>query len=145
MSPPTKAQTVNANWSTIKVLLVEYNEINQIVAIEMLKQFDMHCDTALNGEEAIAKLKQAEAEREPYQLIFMDCQMPVLDGYATTQQIRAGNVSTIYRNVTIIAMTANAMKGDREKCIACGMNDYITKPINKDAIAAALERCVIAR
>ena len=142
--PHAKAQTVNANWSTLKVLLVEDNEINQIVAIEMLKQFDMHCDTALNGEEAIAKLKQGEAEQEPYQLIFMDCQMPVLDGYATTQQIRSGSVSTIYRNVTIIAMTANAMKGDREKCIACGMNDYITKPINKDAIAAALERCVIA-
>ncbi|MGS2719372.1 response regulator [Paraglaciecola aestuariivivens] len=135
-----KPKAVHSTWSELKILLVEDNEINQVVAIEMLKQFNMSCDTAFNGEEALTQLRQAEMSQEPYELVFMDCQMPVLDGYQTTKKIRAGEAGNLSKALTIIAMTANAMKGDKEKCLAAGMDDYVTKPLNKEAILAALKR-----
>ncbi|OUS30214.1 hypothetical protein A9Q99_06995 [Gammaproteobacteria bacterium 45_16_T64] len=112
------------------LLLVEDNQVNVIVARGMLKKMGLRIDVATNGEEALDALK-----KKNYRLIFMDCQMPVMDGYQATKQIRLdGN------DIPIVAMTANAMPGDREKCLAAGMNDYITKPLAVPKVSEALEQ-----
>ncbi len=108
------------------VLLVEDNLINQMVAQDMLEGFNLKVDIAENGEAAL----KCMLERNDYQLIFMDCQMPILDGYDTTKAIRQGKAGNQYQSISIIAMTANAMKGDKEKCTAAGMDDYISKPVD---------------
>jgi len=111
---------------TNKLLLVEDNLINQEVAKSILEEFGYSIDTAENGEIAINMLKQ----NPPYKAILMDCQMPVMDGYQTTQNIRLGLAGEDNQKIIIIAMTANAMKGDREKCLDSGMDDYLTKPLD---------------
>ena len=115
-----------------RVLLVEDNLINQEVAKELLDQAGLKCDIATNGVEALKVLKRGSKTR--YHLILMDCQMPEMDGYETTQCIRKGQAGEHYLNVIIIALTANAMAGDREKCIKAGMDDYLTKPIVLQAL-----------
>jgi polar amino acid transport system substrate-binding protein len=126
-----------------RILLVEDNRVNQAVASQMLQYFNLKCDKANNGEEAITMLNESSASSTPYTLIFMDCQMPVIDGYIATQNIRKGDCTNIYINIPIIAMTANAMTGDREKCIASGMNDYMTKPLAKTAVLDMLKKWVV--
>ena len=122
------------DWPTdTRILLVEDNHINQIVAESLLENIGLSADCVANGIEAIESLKNA-TEHVPYTLILMDCQMPEMDGYEATRQIRQGNAGEENKMVHIIAMTANAMAGDREKCIESGMNDYITKPINSEQI-----------
>ncbi|MFT6734868.1 MAG: signal transduction histidine kinase/CheY-like chemotaxis protein [Polaribacter sp.] len=116
-------------WDNKKILLVEDNRINQIVLQGFLKQYGIASDLAENGLIAIEKLKENISS---YDFIFMDCQMPVMDGYQTTVKIRKGDAGEKNRNIPIIAMTANAMQGDRENCLECGMNDYLTKPIEND-------------
>ncbi|MHC1683138.1 MAG: response regulator [Clostridiaceae bacterium] len=108
-----------------KILLVEDNELNRKIVIRMLKLHDMSCDIAVNGKEAL----KAVLEKD-YDVVLMDCQMPVMDGYQCTSEIRAleGNK----KHTKIIAMTANAMEGDSKKCIDAGMDGYISKPINFD-------------
>ncbi len=123
------------NDETIRVLLVEDNHINQEIAKLMLKNQGIVSDIAANGEEALAMLDQFT-----YSLVFMDCQMPVMDGYTATQKIRDSN--THYANIPIVAMTANAMAGDKEECLAAGMDDYISKPINPQAIANIIKHWV---
>jgi len=119
------------------VLLVEDNRVNQMVAKGVLQKIGLTCDMAVNGLDALEKLKTSNAN---YSVILMDVQMPEMDGYQATHAIRAGEAGTQWQNITIIAMTANAMQGDREKCIAAGMNDYLAKPINKDAIVDKLNQ-----
>ncbi len=114
-----------------RILLAEDNMINQKVALRMLAKFGYQADTVANGNEVLEAIK-----RMPYDIIFMDCQMPDLDGYETTKRIRL----TGGRPIHIIAMTANAMEGDREKCLDAGMNDYISKPVKALDIQAALNR-----
>lgn len=109
--------------SSKRILLVEDNEVNQEVAIGMLEKLAYHAEVAANGMEALSAL-----ERSTYDLILMDCQMPVLDGYETTMRIRSGEVESA--RLPIIALTANAMEGDAEKCLAAGMDDYLAKPID---------------
>jgi signal transduction histidine kinase/ligand-binding sensor domain-containing protein/DNA-binding response OmpR family regulator len=122
------------DWPTdTRILLVEDNRINQMVAESLLENIGLSADCVANGIEAIESLKNA-TEHVPYTLILMDCQMPEMDGYEATRQIRQGNAGEENKMVHIIAMTANAMAGDREKCIESGMNDYITKPINSEQI-----------
>ncbi|MCP5018295.1 MAG: response regulator [Ketobacter sp.] len=116
-----------------RLLLAEDNPINQNVVQGMLEEFDLHCEMANNGKEAIELLQNAES-RFPYTLILMDCQMPILDGYDASQQIRSGVAGKRYQQIPIVAMTANAMAGDREKCLDAGMNDYMSKPINIDEL-----------
>jgi PAS domain S-box-containing protein len=113
----------------IKLLLVEDNKVNQLVAVGILNELGYKADVVNNGQEAIDALKQSHSE-SPFNLILMDCQMPILDGYKTTQAIRSGDAGQRYTDILIIAMTANVMQGDREKCINCGMNDYLGKPID---------------
>ncbi len=117
------------------VLLVEDNEMNQLVASKMLTRLGYRYDIAGNGMEAIAAI---EAQR--YDAVLMDCQMPEMDGYEATMEIRLREAGG--RHLPIIAMTAAAMDGDRERCLEAGMDDYITKPVRSDAVAAVLERWV---
>ena len=110
-----------------KILVVEDNKINQKVITGMLKKFGYVSDIANHGEEALAA-----TENNEYCLIFMDCQMPVMDGFLTTENLRTNEKT---KDSIIIAMTANAMEGDRERCINAGMNDYLSKPISKAALS----------
>ncbi|WP_016956198.1 ATP-binding protein [Catenovulum agarivorans] len=118
-----------------RILLVEDNEINQLVAQTMLEPYAELIDVANHGLEAIDMLFASQKFGQEYDLILMDCQMPQLDGYQTTLKIRQGDCGDSYKNIPIIAMTANAMVGDKEKCLEAGMDDYIVKPINKQIIA----------
>lgn len=113
-----------------KVLLVEDNITNQAVARVLLEQLGLKIDVAANGEEALSALEMIK-----YDLVFMDCQMPVMDGYEATRAIREASK---FKDLPIIAMTANAMAGDREKCLQAGMSDYISKPINAERLIQAL-------
>jgi PAS domain S-box-containing protein len=118
------------------VLLVEDNPTNQTVARLFLEKAGCTVELASNGAEAVAA-----ARLRRYDAIFMDCQMPVLDGYGATQQIRAESRCT---DVPIVAMTAHAMAGDRERCLAAGMTDYVSKPIQLDSIMTTLDRVLAA-
>jgi PAS domain S-box-containing protein len=115
-----------------KILLVEDNEMNRKIVLSMLKSRNMLCDVAVNGSEAL----KAVSEKD-YDVVFMDCQMPVMDGYEATSQIRL--LDGERKNTKIVAMTANAMEGDREKCIEAGMDDYISKPINFELMFNMIE------
>jgi CheY-like chemotaxis protein/HPt (histidine-containing phosphotransfer) domain-containing protein len=90
-------------------------------------------DIVGDGEQALAILNATSAMQQ-YQLILMDCQMPVMDGFEATQKIRKGEASDVYQSIPIIAMTANAIKGDKEKCLNAGMSDYVSKPVNPDIL-----------
>ena len=119
------------------LLLVEDNAINQLVALGMLDQFDLIVTTAKNGQEALDLLVKSQ-DKDPFDLILMDCQMPVMDGYIATQKIRAGEVGEHYKNITIIAMTANVMQSDIDKCLAVGMDEHLGKPVNLDMLKNTL-------
>ncbi len=114
-----------------RILLVEDNLVNQKVAAKMLSKLGLSCDIAYHGVEAV----EACAKRR-YDLVLMDCQMPILDGFEATRRIRA--LGEGRDMVPIIAMTANVMRGDREKCIAAGMNDYLPKPVTMEALQEIL-------
>jgi two-component system sensor histidine kinase/response regulator len=114
-----------------RILLAEDNEINQMVAQEILEQASFVVEIANNGKEAVEM-----AEKNPYDVILMDIQMPVMSGFEATKEIR--NFESDIRNIPIIAMTAHAMAGDREKSIEGGMNEHVTKPINPDELFGAL-------
>jgi two-component system, sensor histidine kinase len=114
-----------------RILLVEDNIINQTLALALLDEFGIVCDVANDGKEALGLLNAADI---PYQLVLMDCQMPVMDGYQASGEIRLGKGGKMAQSVPIIAMTANAMKGDREKCINAGMDDYLSKPIDVEIL-----------
>jgi CheY-like chemotaxis protein/HPt (histidine-containing phosphotransfer) domain-containing protein len=118
-----------------RVLVVDDNGTNQMVAKGMLTKFGIQVDLASNGEEALHALKQLH-----YDLVFMDCQMPVMDGYEATRCIRGPKSGVCDRAVPIVAMTANAMQGDREKCLSAGMNDYIVKPVEPHNLKMALKQ-----
>ena len=135
--PPQNEESTDAGaaWdrgAQISVLVVEDNKINQDLACLVLGKFGIKADLAENGKVALEMI-----EKNSYEIIFMDCQMPVLDGYETTRLIRA---MADIGQPKIIAMTANAMKGDREKCLAAGMNDYLSKPISRKSIGQQLKK-----
>lgn len=109
------------------ILLVEDNEINQIVICDMLTGLDAHIETCENGKEAIHHLQSSDIR---YDCILMDCQMPIMDGYAASRAIREGQAGAQFKHIPIIALTANAMTGDKEKCLDAGMSDYLTKPVD---------------
>ncbi|PKH02649.1 hybrid sensor histidine kinase/response regulator [Psychromonas sp. MB-3u-54] len=121
-----------------KILLVEDNEINQEVATELLRLAEFDIVLAYNGQEALQKLIQPLPEAR-FDAVLMDCQMPVMDGYDATAKIRC---NPLFVNLPIIAMTANAMAGDREKCLSAGMSDYISKPIIPPLLYATLAKWI---
>jgi len=128
------------NWlAETRILLVEDNQINQIVVQGMLKEWALHCDLANNGLEAVASLRNAPDDA-PYTLVLMDCHMPELDGYGATRNIREGKTGERYLQIPIIAITANAMKGDKEKCLDAGMNDFLTKPLESMTLLNTLNK-----
>jgi CheY-like chemotaxis protein len=111
-----------------RILVAEDNEINQIVTTQVLSKVGYTCDLVANGKEALEAL-----ELKDYDLVLMDCQMPELDGFEATRQYRQQEAAVLNerpRPVPIIALTANAMRGDRERCLEAGMTDYLTKPID---------------
>ena len=124
--------TTNEPWlKTAKLLLVEDNRVNQMVALGVLKKIGIEqCEIAKNGIDALNQLKHCD-KNDPFTFIIMDCQMPEMDGYEATKLIRQGDAGAHYQSIPIVAMTANAMLGDEQKCLNAGMDDYLVKPINK--------------
>ena len=120
----------------LRVLLAEDNAVNQKLARRMLERFGYRADVAANGIEALEAL-----DRQPYDLVFMDVQMPEMDGLEATQQIRCQ--IPMEHQPRIVAMTANAMQGDREECLSAGMDDYISKPIGVNELRSALESAAV--
>jgi len=118
----------------MRVLLVEDNVINQRITQHMLARRGHSTTVAVDGIEALQRL-----EEQPYDLVLMDCQMPRMDGFEATRRIRAQE-SDHGGHITILAMTANAMAGDRERCLASGMDDYLPKPVRQEALFEMLER-----
>jgi len=119
-----------------KVLLVEDNPINQMVAQKMLEKFGLKATLADNGVEALKLL-----EEQIFDLVLMDCQMPEMDGFDATRQIRKLDIKTLYdKRLPVVAMTANVMSGDRERCLEVGMDDYIGKPVQRDQLETVLRK-----
>ena len=128
--------------SGARVLLVEDNDMNQELAMELLRQAGMDVVLAHHGQEALdilARHSQGGAAAKPFDGVLMDCQMPVMDGYTATREIRK---NPLYKDLPIIAMTANAMSGDKEKVIEAGMWDHIAKPLNVGAMFATLAKWI---
>lgn len=122
----------------LRVLVAEDNPVNQVIAVTVLENMGLSADAVANGKEVLDALQSI-----PYDLILMDCQMPEMDGYEATRQIRASE--TLPKpDITVIAMTANAIQGDKERCLAAGMNDYVSKPVKNDELFAVLSRWLLS-
>ncbi len=121
-----------------RALVVDDNSVNQAVARGMLKKLGVDVDVAADGQEAVDMLVQF-----PYDLVFMDCQMPIMDGYEATQHVRDPQTPVLNHHIPIIAMTANAMQGDKEKCFSAGMDDFIAKPVDMIKLRGLLEKWLV--
>jgi signal transduction histidine kinase/DNA-binding response OmpR family regulator len=126
VAEPALVEEQHLQLGDIRLLVAEDNPVNQEVAISMLEMLGCRCDLATNGVEVLAAL-----EHKDYDVILMDCQMPEMDGFEATAEIRRREQATSGRHVTIIAVTANAMEGDREQCLRAGMDDYLSKPFSR--------------
>jgi CheY-like chemotaxis protein len=118
----------------LKILLAEDNRVNQVLAVRLLEKRGHEVTVAKNGEEALEAL-----DRQVFDLVLMDVQMPEMDGIQATAAIRKGEVNS-GKHIPIIAMTAHAMAGDKERCLEAGMDEYITKPIRPEQLVEVLER-----
>jgi CheY-like chemotaxis protein len=129
------AETGSIEPQNARILMAEDNLINQKVAVRVLQSKGYQPDTVVNGLQAVEALKS-----KPYDLVLMDVQMPEMDGYEATRAIRDPASNVLDSTIPIIAMTAHAMKGDRELCLEAGMDDYISKPIQRDELFTVIER-----
>jgi signal transduction histidine kinase/CheY-like chemotaxis protein/HPt (histidine-containing phosphotransfer) domain-containing protein len=133
---PDRPTFVSSGASNLKILLVEDNVVNQKVTLKQLNSLGFKADLAVNGQTAIEAIAQID-----YDIVLMDCQMPILDGYEATRLIRQMEQERLTQHQTvIIAVTANALQEDQERAIAAGMDDYLSKPVRKDMLAAMLDR-----
>ena len=130
---PSTAPTTHVE--ALSFLVAEDNPVNQLVIESMLRQLGHAVTVVPNGREALTALA-----RDHFDLVLMDCNMPDLDGLEATRQLRAGACGVRDANVTVIALTANAMDGDREACLAAGMNDFLSKPVSIQSLREAIER-----
>ncbi len=135
--PAARIEPVGPNGrKKLRVLVAEDNETNQIVARRFLERIGCEADLAADGVEALRRLGE-----KSYDAVLMDCQMPEMDGYTATRQIRAGAVAGLDPRIPIIALTAFAQSSDRQKCLDAGMDDYLTKPLRLEILQQALGRC----
>ncbi len=118
-----------------RILLVDDNPINQKAGVMLLSKIGYRADVAANGQDAIEAI-----ERTAYDVIFMDCEMPVMDGYEATRHIREREEEEHRARTIIVAATTNTMPGNRERCLAAGMDDFMSKPMRAAAIQQILER-----
>ncbi len=142
-SESSPEETASAEVKPLSILVAEDNLVNQHVARSQLAKFGYQADIESDGKAAVSAFKEKH-----YDLIFMDCQMPILDGYEATREIRKWeheNPGVRTHPVHIIAMTANAMAGDREACLDAGMDDYVSKPVRPSELAAAIARTPISQ
>lgn len=129
----SKKHTEKLQFSNVTVLLAEDNPVNQAVAISMLAKYGVQVTVASNGDDAIRILKATN-----FDMVFMDCQMPVMDGFEATAVIRKLETYQKRAHIPVVALTANAMKGDDEKCFAAGMDDYLSKPLRQHELERVL-------
>ena len=132
-TPAPQVATPESPLANVRILLAEDNKVNQMVAVGQLKKLGYRADVAESGEEVLKIL-----ETNSYDIVLMDCQMPEMDGYETTRRIRAKAFP--FSQPYIIALTAHATEGSAEKCLECGMNDYISKPVELEPFAEALAK-----
>jgi CheY-like chemotaxis protein len=125
----------NAEVTTQTLVRVSLLFLLPIVATQILKKSNCHVTSVANGQEAVDMLKV-----RPFDVVLMDCQKPEMDGFEATKQIRMLEAHGILPHIPIIALTANAMKGDKEKCLASGMDDYLSKPIRQQDVQQMVER-----
>ena len=130
-----KQKNIEEDKETAKILLVEDNPVNQMVIKALLKKIGYHIDIANDGQKAIEQLQQKR-----YDLVLMDLQMPIIDGLEATRYIRANPLTILNNTLPIIAVTANAREGCRDKCIDAGMDDYMTKPVSREEMGAMLRK-----
>jgi two-component system sensor histidine kinase/response regulator len=129
-APPEAVPAPASENENVRILLADDNAINRKVALGQLRKLGFHAEAVADGAQVLRSL-----ERESFDIVLMDCQMPEMDGYEATREIRARKIE-----VHIIAMTAHAMEGDRERCLLAGMDDYVSKPMRLPDLTAALER-----
>ena len=134
----TRYSAGGAAHRRLRVLVAEDNTTNRIIAVKMIEKLGHVAEAVANGKEAIESLRQI-----PYDLVLMDCLMPVMDGFEATKIIRAPGSGVRNPRIPIIALTAYAMKDDRDLCLEVGMDDYISKPTNLHDLAAAIRRCAL--
>jgi len=137
-SKPKLLSKANGGISALKILIAEDNVVNQKVALRQIQKLGYHADLVANGLEVLEALQRID-----YDLVLMDCHMPEMDGYTATKRIRSGQLlqdQPRIKGVKIVAMTANAMDGDREKCLMVGMDDYISKPVRLEELQNILEK-----
>jgi signal transduction histidine kinase/DNA-binding response OmpR family regulator len=132
---PTAIEPRVTDIKHLRVLVAEDNPVNQKLMVHLLAKMGISARMANNGFEALDRLREAEAD-----IVLMDCQMPGLDGYAASQRIRAGEAGESAKSLPIIALTANALASDRDKCLRAGMSEYMTKPIDPKLLRLMLEK-----
>ena len=132
---PEYARSTCQERPRLLLLVVEDNRVNQVVALGILENLGYAADVAVDGKDALCALA-----RKPYDLVLMDCQMPGMDGYEATRMIRQRDTAVRNHDIPIVAVTANAVAGDRELCMAAGMNDYISKPFRADLLEQTIEK-----
>jgi len=142
-APAAAPAAATASTSRGRVLIVDDNPVNQLVAQRAVDRFGYAAEVVSGGQEALSAIREAARGHAPFDAVLMDCQMPDMDGYQATAAIRhweSGNW-----RVPIIALTANCVEGDREKCLDSGMDDYLAKPFHLAALESTLERWVANR
>jgi CheY-like chemotaxis protein len=140
MQPPVAQPLLASQSARGRLLVVEDNVVNQKVAMRMLTKMGYDVDLAEDGRQALDRLATVR-----YDAVLMDCQMPEMDGYLATRHIRDPSSAVLDHDVPVIAMTANAFAEDRERCLAAGMNDFLSKPVDRETLAQALDKWRVRR